>query len=375
MGVTAAAHMPHVTSSSYPSLQAHLQASHQALRVSSWSLSIRLLRSTLDDDKSRRGQQSQPVNGEAGQGNRSGIDQSSVARRTKFMYQVIISDYPDDVFVLVEDPERPTRATMRIEAAQRRSNNGAKNSLQEVQGENKGEGDDANPQNGIESDARDEAEPNVDAGKETGLETQPKEEEEKPEEENKAAGDELLASDTAQKDVTEVITIDEPDVEMIDSTASKETAVAAEEGKEVRAEEEASEEVKAAPRERNDVPPTTRFSLFAAASSFPALLTSLNLPPALGAPSLGDGASSSQSAAGPGAWLPRGAPLVIEGATWELPSMEGSFASEDRGEWKIRLGLVMHGGTRSGGALVEVSLLRRSLMHLVHFTNRQSTFP
>lgn len=301
MGVTAAAHLPHVTSSSYPPLQAHLQAAHQAVRVSSWSLSIRLLRSTLDDDKSRRGQ----VEGE-GENGRSLAPEQGAVRRTKLMYQVTISDFPNDVFVLVEDPERPTRATLLNEARSSQAGLLAKNGDVGLNTEIP-----SAPVVGEDGNAEEKDEAAAAAAKAA------------PEVENGASGGEVI------------VVGDQPnDVEMSDTPGP------------------------GAPKEENgaatETTPTTRFTLFAAASSFPTLLTSLNLPPALGAPSLGDGVSSTSQSAGPGAWLPRGAALVVEGATWELPSMEGSLASENRGEWKIRLGLVMHGGTRSAGALLEV---------------------
>ncbi|PWN94268.1 hypothetical protein FA10DRAFT_299565 [Acaromyces ingoldii] len=303
MGVTAAAHLPHVTSSSYPSLQAHLQAAHQAVRVSSWSLSIRLLRSTLDDDKSRRGQ----VEGE-GENGASQTPEQGAARRTKLMYQVTISDFPNDVFVLVEDPERPTRATLLNEARSSHAGLLAKNGGV-----------------GLNTEI-----PNAPVVGEDG----------KAEVKDEAATAAVKAAPEAENGASgEIVVVgDQPsDVEMSDAP------------------------VQGMSKEENgtatEPTPTTRFTLFAAASSFPMLLTSLNLPPALGAPSLGDGVSSTSPSAGPGAWMQRGAALVVEGATWELPSMEGSLASENRGEWKIRLGLVMHGGTRSAGALLEAEYL------------------
>jgi hypothetical protein len=104
---------------------------------------------------------------------------------------------------------------------------------------------------------------------------------------------------------------------------------------------------------------STRYTLFTASTHYPLLLSRLNLPPALGAPSMGDGVSSTHAAAGPGAWLPRGGSIIIEGATYELPSATRYGVEETAHgsicEWRVRLGMLQSGASRGSGAIVEVS--------------------
>lgn len=107
---------------------------------------------------------------------------------------------------------------------------------------------------------------------------------------------------------------------------------------------------------------STRYTLFASSIYYPLLLSRLNLPAPLGAPSMGDGgvsSSSGQGGGGPGAWLPRGKHIVIEGATYDLPSATRYGVEEsidgNNCEWRVRLGMIQSGGSRSSGAIMEVS--------------------
>lgn len=123
----------------------------------------------------------------------------------------------------------------------------------------------------------------------------------------------------------------------------------------------------------------TRYTVSAVTSSMSAMLTALNLPPPHGAP---------VGTAGPGAWVPRGAAVSIEGLILEInsqslnalpgispalasvSSLDGaatSLSSNGAGsaglggsgavDWRVRVGSVMGGGGRSAGAIVEAEFL------------------
>ena len=129
----------------------------------------------------------------------------------------------------------------------------------------------------------------------------------------------------------------------------------------------------------------TRHTLFTASSKYPLLLSRLNLPPPLGAPSMGDGAQA-QASAGPGAWLPRGSPIVIEGAAYDLPSATRygveEIAQSSNSEWRVRVGMVQG---RNAGAIIEVRSKKKDYTALILAPHadvllvrnifRQSTFP
>lgn len=227
MPVSSAGHLPHVTSTSFPALVSYLGSNYNAQRVSGWTVSIRIFRSSFEN--SQEG-----------------------TSRPRLMYVVGLSEMPSETFVLVEDSEKDTRASTKARLAAQKQQ-------------------------------------------------------------------EILINDPASPPPTENIA---------QLKASLQTA-------------------------------STRYTLFSASSNFPALLSRLNLPAPLGAPSMGDGVTNAQASGGPGAWLPRGAPIVIEGATYELPSATRYGVEElNEGgncEWRVRLGMLQSGGTRSAGAIVEVS--------------------
>lgn len=237
MPISSAGLLPSVTSTSYPALVSYLASNYNAHRVSNWSISIRTLRSNFE-------------------------------KSTKVMYIVNFSEFPNETFVLIEDGEKDTRASLKARLA-----------------------------------------------------TQ------KEQEQQDILMDETLSSalPTSNENLTQL-------------KASLQTT-------------------------------STRYTLFTSSSQFPLLLSRLNLPPPLGAPSMGDGVTNAQAAAGPGAWLPRGATIVIEGATYELPSATRYGVEEtshgSNCEWKVRLGMLQSGGTRSAGAVVEVGVpyLLRAAVH------------
>lgn len=99
-------------------------------------------------------------------------------------------------------------------------------------------------------------------------------------------------------------------------------------------------------------------------NTFLPLLLKTNLPPPLGAPSSGTGEKSNQPINGPGAFVQRGVPVVIEGMEMfvgELDQRTDSInhgSSEGNGkEMKVRIGGISSGaGTgRNFGTVFEVS--------------------
>ncbi len=145
--------------------------------------------------------------------------------------------------------------------------------------------------------------------------------------------------------------------------------------------EDEDEEVieSAGPRPILRLPSHTRYTVSAVTSSMSAMLTGLNLPPPHGAP---------VGTAGPGAWVPRGAAVSIEGLVLEinsqslnaLPGISPALASVSTADdaasfsrsngvgaagaggsggvdWRVRVGSVMGGGGRSAGAIVEAEFL------------------
>lgn len=237
MPVSAAAHYPLVTSTAYPALISYLTSNHNAQKVSNWSVSIRVLRSSHASTS------------------------KETLSRPKVMYILAMSEFPTESFVLIEDSERETRASIKHR---------------------------------------------IDAQRQQDI---------------------LMNTDA----------ILDPDV----IVNSQETS-------------QAITDIK-----QSVVDAATRHTLFTASSHYQTLVTKLNLPPPLGAPSMGDGVTNSQAAAGPGAWLPRGSPIVIEGATYDLSSATRFgvevIANSSNCEWRVRVGMLQSGGYRSSGAILEVS--------------------
>ncbi|SPO38469.1 uncharacterized protein PSFLO_03947 [Pseudozyma flocculosa] len=106
------------------------------------------------------------------------------------------------------------------------------------------------------------------------------------------------------------------------------------------------------------LPSHTRLTLSVLSASLPALLSKLNLPPPHGAP---------VGTAGPGAWVPRGAAVSIEGLVLDIGHMPAAAAGPIGGpadssvmqssNWRVRVGGVVGGGGRSAGAVIEAEFL------------------
>lgn len=239
MPVSSAGHLPHITSTTYPALVSYLTSTHHAQKVSNWSISIRILRSSFE----------------------TGKDSTS---RPKSMFVVSLSEFPDETFILIEDGEKDTRASVRARIQAQRQ--------QQQEQQN------------------------------------------------------LFMNDNNNVNDPTAIAAPSNNIAQLQTSLQK---------------------------------TSTRYTLFTTSTYYTLLLSRLNLPPALGAPSMGDGVSSTHAAAGPGAWLPRGGTIVIEGATYELPSAARygveEMAHGSNCEWRVRLGMLQSGASRGSGAIVEVS--------------------
>ena len=98
MGISTAGHLPSITSTSYPALTSHLQSAYNAQKVGNWTVSVRILRSILSLE------------------NQDGRDGNPQAK-AKLMYIVQMSEFPNDTFILIEDSQRETRASIRAKHA------------------------------------------------------------------------------------------------------------------------------------------------------------------------------------------------------------------------------------------------------------------
>lgn len=344
MGISTAGHLPSITSTSYPALTSHLLSAYNAQKVGNWTVSVRVLRSVLSVENQDGTDGSQSI------GNQT---------RARLMYVVQMSEFPNDTFVLIEDSQRETRASIRakhamsvMQAAAVAAVNQENNTISQ-QTDVK-----SSTQNEISSIDQESDKP-IDSiqaetqGGESGEQDvkmenirQDEESEEKQQEENKE--DEVVATNAPPRvtDTDDLFSDPSNSSEMQHAEQLKTTQVAPE------------------PENSSPVLPTfdfsyvsdrpTRHTLFAASAQYLLLLTRLNLPAPLGAPSIGDGVVTAAHA-GPGAWIARGAPVSIQGATYDIPSATGYGSGG--AEWRVRLGLVQSSGTRSAGALVESEYL------------------
>lgn len=301
MGVSTAGHLPSITSTSYPALTSHLLSTYNAQRTGNWTVSIRMLRSVLAGSNAGRNESERSTSG----GNAAAV-------KAKLMYVVQMSEFPEDTFVLIEDPQRDTRSSIRgrhalavMQAAVAQSNMPAP--TQEAS-----EGDSSVQPS--QPNGQQDADANVQRRQTDGSE----------EEKHEAAQEgKTEQTDNVEKSGTDDRRQDKPSAP-VPLPPSQALSVA---GK------------------------PTRHTLFVASAQYMMLLGRLNLPAPLGAPSMGDGTSSSTPSAGPGAWLPRGVPVIIQGATYDIPSATGYGSGG--AEWRVRLGMVQSGGTRGAGAIVE----------------------
>lgn len=268
MPVSSAGHLPHITPTSYPALVSYLTSTYHAQKVANWTISIRIFRSSYEKDR----------------------DHTS---RPKSMYVMSFSEFPTETFILIEDGEKDTRASVR-------------NRIQE----------------------------------------------------QKQQQDFFMTtSNTTDNNEDPAIAAQPPPLPPSNnSVVQLQTSLQK---------------------------TSTRYTLFTSSTQYSLLLSRLNLPPALGAPSMGDGMNSNHAAAGPGAWLPRGGTINIEGATYELPSAARygveETATGSNCEWRVRLGMLQSGASRSAGAIIEVNFMlvrrkRRSIVLTYYTTERISAF-
>ncbi|KAJ9478391.1 hypothetical protein PHBOTO_001956 [Pseudozyma hubeiensis] len=387
MGVSSTARLPSLGAQSIPPLFSHLQHSSNAKVVARWSITIRSFRAvpvptnawpspnqydsnfsltSLDNDSSSSNGQnaaststsSAAAGGSTfGSGGGAGSSASGAPPLTKprTMWQVQLSDHPGVVFVVVEDTGRASRAKVwrdwelstkkwrkqkrREIAARRTKEEQTESDKQQMQGEVVGD---------------------------TGSE-----EKKVGKIENEGSGvpmdEDAPASLDAQADAkTDVVSTESqlPSGPSADRQRSGAPAPAGE-----ATEQEPIEP--AGPKPKLRLPSHTRYTVSAITSSMSAMLSGLNLPPPHGAP---------VGTAGPGAWVPRGAAVSIEGLVLEinsqslnaLPGISPALASlsntEDAAagsgsggvDWRVRVGSVVGGGRRSAGAIVEAEFLPAS---------------
>lgn len=337
MGISTAGHLPSITSTSYPALTSHLLSAYNAQKVGNWTVSVRVLRSILSLE------------------NQDGTDGNSQAK-AKLMYVVQMSEFPYDTFILIEDSQRETRASIRAKHAmsvmQAAAVAAVSSSSQENNALSQQTGMEAKNQNGIDDKPVDSIQTETQEGGEEDVKMGDAKQDEKPEGE---AGEESTDTKDEQDHSIDVPpSAEEVDDLFSDPPNSSETQHA-EQVKTIQVEPENSSPQTLPTSDFGYVSERpTRHTLFAASAQYLLLLSRLNLPAPLGAPSIGDGVITAAHA-GPGAWIPRGAPVSVQGATYDIPSATGYGSGG--AEWRVRLGMVQSTGTRSAGALVECEYL------------------
>ncbi|KAJ1028737.1 hypothetical protein NDA16_001902 [Ustilago loliicola] len=299
------------------------------------------------------------------------------------MWQVWLSDFPGVVFVIVEDTGRPSRAkawrdwevsTKKWKKSKRREIEALRKKEEKAQQEAEK----------VEEKKKEQAESSsagvqeIKASKDEKVAAQIDNAE--------AIGDNAVPMDVdaatteAAPDSTRAQTTTSVGEQQAEVGASTLTEQATESEETQYAEEDVIET--AGPKPKLRLPSHTRYTVSALTSSMSALLTGLNLPPPHGAPA---------GTAGPGAWVPRGAAVSIEGLVLEINSQslnalpgispalasvssidDTAIASRSNGtgaagangsggvDWRVRVGSVMGGGGRSAGAIVEAEFLPAS---------------
>ncbi|GAC96442.1 hypothetical protein PHSY_004022 [Pseudozyma hubeiensis SY62] len=386
MGVSSTARLPSLGAQSIPPLFSHLQHSSNAKVVARWSITIRSFRAvpvptnawpspnqydsnfsltSLDDDPSSSNvpnaasasTSSAAAGGSTlGLGGGAGSSASGAPPLTKprTMWQVQLSDHPGVVFVVVEDTGRASRAKVwrdwelstkkwrkqkrREIAARRKKEEQTEAEKPTMQGENGNSIVAEERADKIETEASGVP---MDEDAPSSLDPQ---------------GDARIDAVSTESQL--------PSGPSADSQPSEAPAPAGE-----QTEQESVEP--AGPKPKLRLPSHTRYTVSAITSSMAAMLSGLNLPPPHGAP---------VGTAGPGAWVPRGAAVSIEGLVLEinsqslnaLPGISPALASlsntDDAGvagssggvDWRVRVGSVVGGGRRSAGAIVEAEFLPAS---------------
>ena len=424
MGVSSTARLPSLGAQSIPPLFSHLQHTSNAKVVARWSITIRSFRavpvptnawpasdqydSSFSPQSSSASESaaapsaqaasSSGVSGQAGAlgaaptaGAGSGSSASGAPPLTKprTMWQVWLSDHPGIVFVIVEDTGKASRAkvwrdwevsTKKWKKEKRREIEARKRKLERAQ----------QAAEKTQAQAQSSA-----AVAETTIDTSKEVSEDKPADPvgNVAAtNDQAEAMDVDATTTAETSSSAQPEP-VAAVTSAPQGATAEEQAIEGAASTsqdptEATEQVaeadeenieEAGPKPKLRLPSHTRYTVSALTSSMSAMLTGLNLPPPHGAP---------VGTAGPGAWVPRGAAVSIEGLVLEINSQSlnalpgispalASVSSTDDAvqfsrsngttsngvgesgtvDWRVRVGSVMGGGGRSAGAIVEAEFL------------------
>ncbi|PWN34241.1 uncharacterized protein FA14DRAFT_70445 [Meira miltonrushii] len=344
MGISTAGHLPSITSTSYPALTSHLLSAYNAQKVGNWTVSVRVLRSVLSLD------------------NQDGTDGSHGNQtRAKLMYVVQMSEFPNDTFVLIEDSQSETRASIRAKHAMSVMQAAAVAAVSSTNQENSTASQqiDAEPkaQNGVDASANSiQAETQVGGEEDVKMGDVKQDEKTEGKKEEESKKDEASATEEHDRSTDAPASAAEVDDLFSDPPNSSETQHAEQVKPSQIASEPAgnSSPILPSPDFSYVSERPTRHTLFAASAQYLLLLSRLNLPAPLGAPSVGDGGITAAHA-GPGAWVPRGAPVSIQGATYDIPSATGYGSGG--AEWRVRLGMVQSSGTRSAGALVESEYL------------------
>ncbi|CBQ71742.1 conserved hypothetical protein [Sporisorium reilianum SRZ2] len=396
MGVSSTARLPSLGAQSIPPLFSHLQHTSNASVVARWSITIRSFRAvpvptnawppanqydssfsaTISDDASLNAgtnlgsatgpsAQAGSLGSAATSSGGAGSSASGAPPLTKprTMWQVWLSDHPGVVFVIIEDTGRSSRAKVWRDW-EVSTKKWKKHKRREIEARRKQE-------------AQKEAEQTLTQSAEGS----------KIESDEKPAGQ----ADSSEQDKAEPMVVDIAASSTAEGTIENAAAQApsnadagaqqAEAGSETKHDPEQEPIETAGPKPKLRLPSHTRYTVSALTSSMSAMLTGLNLPPPHGAP---------VGTAGPGAWVPRGAAVSIEGLMLEINSQSlnalpgispalasvsttedaallsrssgGSNSSNAGVDWRVRVGSVMGGGGRSAGAIVEAEFLPASTL-------------
>lgn len=343
MGVSSTARLPSLGAQSIPPLFSHLQHTSNAKVVARWSITIRSFRAVpvpcnaWPSDSAPASEDAASSSGVQNAASASAASASGAPPLTKprTMWQVWLSDHPGVVFVIVEDTGKSSRAkawrdwevALKKWKKARRAEIEARKRLAQAK---------------LESEREDKQSEAVEAT--TGS--------------SGSAAADPNATAQSTNDQTQLMEVDVAKTEGGDAASEP---ASSEHAKHEEKEEEPI--ASAGPRPKLQLPSHTRYTVSALTASMSAMLTGLNLPPPHGAP---------VGTAGPGAWVPRGAAVSIEGLVLELnsqsldalPGISPALASLDAptdGEggvdWRVRVGSVMGGGGRSAGAVVEAEFI------------------
>jgi hypothetical protein len=343
MGVSSTARLPSLGAQSIPPLFSHLQHTSNAKVVARWSITIRSFRAVpvpfnaWPSDSGPANEDAASTSAVQNAASASAASASGAPPLTKprTMWQVWLSDHPGVVFVIVEDTGKSSRAkawrdwevavkkwkkARRAEIEARKT----REAQARLESENKKQSEAAEATAG--SCATAAADPN-DTAHSTNDQTQPM------------------------------------DVDVAKTEGADSASGPASSAQPTHEEKEEEPIASAGARPRLQLPSHTRYTVSALTASMSAMLTGLNLPPPHGAP---------VGTAGPGAWVPRGAAVSIEGLVLELnsqsldalPGISPALASIDTPtdteggvDWRVRVGSVMGGGGRSAGAVVEAEFI------------------